>query len=189
MSQRRSRVSIARRKRVFVGCEGECEVAYAVFLSKLADEAGLGLHFVPALVKRGGNPLLMLESAVEGAKKFESDGPFLAKTMLLDTDCRPHVDPEVLEKAERHARVQGLSVIWQDTCHEAFVLRHFPGHVNARPPSTALAKTGLSRVWPEWEKERTVAANLRRKLGLDDVRRAAAGDAQLKAFLVQIGLL
>ena len=59
--QRRRDDRVEQRRRVFVACEGESERGYVRFLSRLAEEAGLPLHF-DIQICGGGSPLAIVET-------------------------------------------------------------------------------------------------------------------------------
>ena len=77
-----------KRKRVFVGCEGESERRYAGFLASMADEIGLGLHFDTQICS-GGDHLAVVEAAVERQRRrAHQHGKFWKRAIFLDSDRR-----------------------------------------------------------------------------------------------------
>jgi hypothetical protein len=80
-----------------------------------------------------------------------------------------------------------VHLIWQEPCHEGFLLRHLEGHETARPPTSDLASQALKRIWAEYHKP-MAALHLAGRIDLEALRRASSVEAALAAFLDQIGL-
>jgi hypothetical protein len=95
--------------------------------------------------------------------------------------------PQRRQQAEQRAQELGIQIIWQEPCHEAFLLRHLQGHAQNRPPTTQAASAALRAAWPEYAKPMTKIL-LARRVGLAEVQRAAQVEAVLAAFLRGIGL-
>jgi hypothetical protein len=81
----------------------------------------------------------------------------------------------------------GLSLIWQDPCHEAMVLRHLEACAALRPQTTALAEAALRQRWPEYFKPMD-GAGLSRRLDHAAVLRAVAVEPELALMVAAIGL-
>lgn len=60
---------IARRIRIFLGCEGESEQGYGRTLQEFADEAGLHVHLVIKNLQPAGDPLSLARRAVTLSSK------------------------------------------------------------------------------------------------------------------------
>ena len=58
------RGQIARRIRIFLGCEGESEQGYGRILQEFADDAGLHVHLVIKNLQPAGDPLSLAKKAV-----------------------------------------------------------------------------------------------------------------------------
>jgi hypothetical protein len=181
---------ILQRKPIFVGCEGESERGYVAFLNRLARDAGKSVHLDPILLQPGGgDPLDLVKTAI---KKYQAKvrigrGPYKARLILLDTDKRGltlNRDAQALQLADK----AGFLLVWQNTCHEALLLRHLTQCQTLRPPSTPTANAQLTQRWPKYEKPMT-AGELAEKLDIDAVRRAATVEPELAAFLDIVGLL
>ena len=181
---RRPRI-IERRARIFVGCEGESEQAYGVFLQRLADNAGLKVHIVTKNLQPAGDPLALAEKATHFFDKENRKAPFLGKAIMLDADRlsepsnRGHQALELL-KRERFA------TIWQRPDHEGLLLRHFAGHEHDDPPR-GMSMPPLQSLWPGYHKN-MAAADLQRQLTLEHVKRAARVTTELMSLLAMIGL-
>lgn len=179
------RRKIERRRRIFLGCEGESEQGYGVLLQRLADSAGLKVHIVVKNLQPAGDPLALAEKAV---RQFEKDGRkalFIGKAIILDAD-RLTEPPDRGARSLALLKQEGFTAIWQQPDHEGLLLRHFSGHEYDNPPR-GNAMNALRAVWPNYRKN-MAAADLQRQITLVHVERAAGVIPELKAFLSQIGL-
>jgi len=173
---------------IFVGCEGESERGYVACLGRLAEQAGLAVHLDPLVLQPGGgDPLAIVQLAVkrlsQGRRKQTN---YAAHFVILDRDKwgqAPARDAQIAGVAAR----AGLSLIWQDPCHEAMLLRHLEACAAMRPQTTALAEAALRQRWPEYLKPMDGAA-LARRLDLAAVLRAIAVEPELGLMVQTIGL-
>lgn len=164
---------IARRKRYFIGCEGESEQGYIALLQRFSNDAGLAVHLDAKVITSAGDPLAIVERAV-AIMKMQERGPkpdFVERFVILDADLLGQ-NPVRDKKVPHEARQAGLKLVWQDTCFESFILRHFDGHENDRPATSALAMQKLVAVWPEYSKGMP-AQKLAKKVSLENARNAA----------------
>ncbi|MFP1132916.1 hypothetical protein [Asticcacaulis sp. W401b] len=175
------------RTRILVGCEGESENGYAVYLKRLADEKGLFVHIDPPVLK-GGDALARLEW-MEGYIEREEGRrtPFAHKFALLDTD-QDRLTPERAVQARQLAQRIGVTVVWQVPTHEGLLVRHFEGHTTRRPALAVDATTQIERLWPGYAKG-MAAMDYSRVLTEADVLRASAVEPGLLSLLVAIGLV
>ena len=183
-----SRLRIQQRTRIYLGCEGQSEQSYGARLSQIADASGLHLHLDnDVLQPGGGDPLAIVQLAVRRIKQKESTrGVFAFRAVLLDRD-KWGAAPERDARIDRLSSQNRLHLIWQEPCHEGFLLRHLDGQQTARPITSDLAAQALKCVWAEYEKPMP-AVRLATRIDLQSVRRASLVDAALAAFLDQIGL-
>tara|TARA_R110002074_G_scaffold348310_1_gene518768 strand:+ start:1070 stop:1642 length:573 start_codon:yes stop_codon:yes gene_type:complete len=184
------RQKVRRRRRLFVGCEGESEQGYAALLQRFSDEQGGAVHAESRVVPRAGDPLAIVERAIEMAAQGErgSKPAYSVRFLMLDTDLlgnNPGRDAQIDGLVERHNFV----LLRQNCCFEAFLLRHFVGHANDEPPTAAIALTRLQAVWPQYKKG-FPAQELRKQIALEDVQRAAQSprNADFSSFLDAMGL-
>ena len=180
--------SFQQRKRIYLGCEGPSEQSYGKRLNEIADTAGLSLHLdCDVLQPGGGDPLALVQLAVKRIReKTKKRGTFAYRAILLDRDRlgqTPDRDGRIPALAIRY----GLCLIWQDPCHEAFLLRHFEGQADARPASSTLSHHALKRVWPAYEKPMP-ASELVHRITLAGIQRICAVEAAFAEFLTQIRL-
>jgi hypothetical protein len=183
-----SRLRIQQRARIYLGCEGQSEQSYGARLGQIGDAAGLYLHFDnDVLQPGGGDPLALVELAIRRiAEKERKRGVFSFRAILLDRDKwgqTPDRDRQIAPLLAEN----GLSVIWQNPCHEGFLLRHLEGNETARPATSDQAMQDLKRAWPEYYKAMP-ASQLAARLDKAAVRRASAVEPQFTSFLNQIGM-
>ena len=177
-------IRIPQRRRVFVGCEGESEQGYVALLSRLLEERHRQV-FLDAVLLGGGDPLALVETArLRLRHRRERGDRYAARVIFLDSDQR-EISPERTAQAIDLAANLDLQLIWQEPCHEALLLRHFPDCERHRPPTTRLAGEQLLRLWPEYRKAMP-AAPLAVRLDREAVLRAASVEAALAAFLAEI---
>jgi hypothetical protein len=180
----RRRPTIERRSRVFLGCEGESEQAYGAFLQRVAEENGIRVHILPANLRPAGDPLALAEKAIKVFSREEKKGGFLGKVIILDADRLN----DLLGRGQKALRLlasAGFTTVWQRPDHEGLLLRHFVGHEYDDPPRGA-SMDALRAVWPEYRKNMP-SLDLKRKLTLADVGRAAATTPELSQLLRIIG--
>jgi hypothetical protein len=186
---RRRGTIIPSRTPIFLGCEGESEQAYGQFLNDTIRASGLPFHIEVVNLNPGaGDPLArILRADQEITRRSRRRTEFKFKTVLMDSDQIEH-DHQRRQQVETLAEARNISIIWQQPCHEAFLLRHFEGHTNHMPATSTLAKAALLQVWPEYEKPMT-GLQVSRKISIDGVIRVANNNASLETFLRQIRLI
>jgi hypothetical protein len=70
----------------------------------------------------GGDPLAIVETAGKQLRKRAGRGePYVTRVVLLDAD-RGGLTPERTAQAVRLAANLDLRLVWQEPCHEAFLL-------------------------------------------------------------------
>jgi hypothetical protein len=157
-------------------------------LGQIADAAGLHLHFDnDVLQPGGGDPLAIVQLAVRRIRQKESTrGTFAFRAILLDRD-KWGITPERDAQIDLPSSQNRLHLVWQEPCHEGFLLRHLEGQQTARPVASDLAAQALRAVWAEYEKAMP-AVRLATRIDLQAVRRASLVEMALSVFLDQIGL-
>ena len=180
---------ITERKPVFLGCEGESEQAYGQLLYDFLREIGRPVHIEVVNLNPGaGDPIARLRKAEqEIIRRSQRRSAFHLKAVLMDSD-QVSADIHGRRQVELLAQKLDIRIIWQEPCHEAMLLRHLEGFSANRPPTSAIAGAALKDAWPEYRKPMT-RLKLKRTLGLDAVRRAAAVEPSLSEFLHDIALL
>lgn len=180
---------IPQRTPVFVGCEGESEVAYLALLQDFALENGAHVHVhIEPLTPGAGDPLARVERAIARLERLRGRRtPFAHKFILLDSD-QLQLNRGRADRARREAQAAGLTMIWQDPCHEALLLRHLEGRADRRPMTSPDALQALQRDWADYRKPMT-RHDLRQRLDLEAVRRAGVGNSDLARLLEVLGLI
>jgi hypothetical protein len=105
---------------------------------------------------------------------------------LLDGDQAAR-DPDRADRARHLAAEYNITIIWQDPCFEALLLRHLPDCTTRRPPDTREALRVLEQEWPSYKKPLS-RATLAGRIDGDAVRRAAGVEHELRALLRCLGL-
>jgi hypothetical protein len=177
----RVRVLIPQRTRVYLGCEGQSEQSYGRLLSQVAEDAGLHL-LLDTDPLCGGDPLAIVQTAIRHINQRKKlRGDFAHRALLLDRDrigLTPERDREIAAIAEENS----VLLIWQNPCHEGFLLRHFEGQATARPPTSDLAIRELRRIWPEYCKGMP-ASQLAARIEIRAIHRARAVEEQFSRLL------
>lgn len=179
---------IPQRLPVFVGCEGESEAGYVSLLSLFANQASLAVHIhIERLFPGAGDPLARVKRAVERLDHLKGRRePFKHLFILLDED-QVAGTPQRAEEARRLADRHNIVLIWQRPCHEALLLRHLPERQDRRPPNVTLSDRALVAEWSAYKKPMT-RSELRERIDLEAVYRAAAVEPELASLLRVMGL-
>lgn len=179
------RLSRPRKKPVFLAGEGLSERGYARWLNRLADEIDIPVA-IRAEALQGGDPLDLVEQAMDRLQAVERHrGPYQRRGLLLDGDLRGQSgqrDAQAIQLAQN----KRIRLIWQEPSHEAFLLRHFAGYENHRPPDQDSAERLLRRVWPNFAKGLD-ASDYGRVLTAEHLAVARAAEVELDAFLRDSG--
>lgn len=169
---------IPQRRRIFVGCEGQSEQSYVRLLQTYSI---LPVHLDPVLLQPGGGDAgaLLERAKARHAQGQQRNGRYDAAFVFLDKD---KLGNNTMPDLERRAQRIGIVLIWQDPCHEAFLLRHFPGCQNRIPANGAEAMNALQRIFESYDKA-TPARILETQISLEMIRQAASVTAGLTALL------
>lgn len=176
------------RRRIFLGCEGDSERGYGVLLGNLIEQRRQDIHLDVVLLSPGGGDSYTLvkrceEHLLRNNRRGSPD--YIHRALLLDSDLRG-CDKMRDQEADRLALKLDLRLIWQEPCHEAFLLRHFDGFRDNRPSLPRDALTLLHKVWPQYRKG-MAAVRLGERVGCTEVQRAAEVEPELAEFLRAIG--
>jgi hypothetical protein len=174
------------RRRVFVGCEGDSERAYARWLQTRLDANALHYH-LNTYVADGGDPLSVVQkSARECRRRQGLYGKYFAKAVFLDTDKIgefPARDDQIVGEL----RSTGMSAVYQIFDHEAFLLRHFEGQSGKRPGKSD-GMAALRRVWPSYKKSMD-ARSISSTLSDASLRQAMSVEPDLKRLMDRLGFI
>ena len=186
---KRRRPIIEQKKPVFLGCEGDSEVAYGQVINDLLRSRNLPIHLhAESLAPGAGDPLARVQRALKRiAERERKRGKLQIKAILMDSD-QVCAEPERARRANQLAAQHNIRIIWQVPCHEALLLRHMPGCQDRNPPTCGIAQQELKRFWPEYEKP-IPRLQLAKWTNLEAIRQAAGVVPSLRLFLEAIGLL
>ena len=172
-----ARISIPRRKRIFVGTEGQSERSFAAWLQSSCDDAGLHVH-LDVRVGTGGDSLAIAEYAIQEYKKRSSQfGLFGAAAVLLDAD-RLKEDLAYGRDPRPVLGTVGITPIFLRPTLEGVLVRLHEGQ-ESRNLNTSTVKKVLLNLWPDYKKP-CPAIKLQKRFSIKDVRRAAKYDDELK---------
>lgn len=181
------RRTISVRRPVFLGCEGESEQAYCIVLADIINQSVKDIHLETTLLGEGaGSPLTKIKKAIKKIEHYErTRSKFWKKAVLIDSDL---VDQNAGHKVqtENFAGVHGIRVIWQQPCHEAFLLRHLPNCAQLRPPTSVLANRELIDKWPGYQKPMS-RIQIAKNIGLNGLTQASAVEHEFRSFLNELG--
>ncbi len=177
---------VRRRKRILVAAEGDGEQALARWLQRLCDEQGLHLHLDVA-VAGGNDTRWVVEYAVDRRRRRN-------ETKMRDSGALVFLDSDRLEEDRAAGRdpetVRGrrdLALIYLRPKLEGLLIRLHPG-LEKRFVAAHDAETRLRELWPEYKKSVSGGA-LAERFGLDELRRAARHDPDLRNALTLLGLM
>jgi hypothetical protein len=162
------------------------EVGYGTLIARMARELeNIHVHIDVRVLQPGaGDARALVNRAAQIiANDEQRREPYAVKAILLDTGTQ-----QINAAAAARAAEHGIDyLIWQSPDHEAVLLRHLPGCQQRRPPQGA-SLAALRAEWPEYEKPMS-AQQLRARVTLDQIRQACGVEAELRAFLTNVGLL
>ena len=171
------------RRRIFIGCEGESERSYAALLQKILDARARRFHLDAVVLNPGaGDPHELIRRAIARASDLaKRHGAYAFRAVLLDAD-RHDAASLMGRRTTEIARENGVTLIWQEPCHEALLLRHLQGCQGLRPSTSSEAMRMLLRHWPTYRKAMP-AVSLGATLDEAAVLRAAEVEPALRGFL------
>jgi len=172
--------------RIFVGCEGKCEIAFITWLQKICDAEGRSIYLDKAEAG-GGDTLAIVQECLQlQSRGWRQRGAYVRSLVILDRD-RVAGDGERGRRAVATAERAGFLLVFSKPNMEGLLLRLFPTHEQDDPPAGRTFDE-LRRSWPDYRKP-PITAELERRFSVDDLRRAARFDEDLAALLRAIGIL
>lgn len=175
--------AVVRRRRIFVGVEGESERSFAAWLKLLCDNEDCHVH-LDVRVCSGGDTLSIVQSAERQYDiRTRTRGRFSAGLVLLDSD-RLQQD---IAAGRDPTGVGRLTQIYLRPNLEGLFLRLHAGE-EAQNRSVSKVKRALKRHWPDYDKP-PAARLIARRFNVADLRRAARYDSVLRLLLEHVGLL
>lgn len=110
----------ARKRRIYVGCEGESEYEYVRWLRRLIQNERKPVYLAPDNL-HGGGLGEMARRAMANIRRMHRDESFSHRFLLLDFDRAEQHPDELAELRVVLPRCQ-QEVIWQRPCGEAMLL-------------------------------------------------------------------
>lgn len=174
---------------IWIGCEGESEVSYVRLLQILINELTLPFHLESTNLGSGaGDALSRVELAI---RKLEHFKPRRVKPhklfILLDSD-QNQATPDRFERAKAKALGKQITILWQDPCFEALLLRHLENCATRRPPDAITANAHLKKQWPEYTKPMS-AQQLRKRLDQSRLSQVAQVEPEFKNLFQTLGII
>lgn len=121
------RPQIPQRMPIFVGCEGQSEGGYAALLQGFAREQDVSVHLqIKILAPGAGDPLARVQKAIQEIEKLKRTRIAPEKRFILLDEDQAIRDPDRARAARSTAESNGIHLVWQRPCFEAFLLRHLP---------------------------------------------------------------
>ncbi len=183
MAQRRP---VPKRKRFFIGAEGESERSLARWLKQLCDEADLHVH-LDIVVCGGGDSLAIVKHSVnQYRQRTKLYGRFLAGLIILDDDR--------IEEDKLHDRNpltgldnEDLRLVYLIPNLEGLLLRLHPGY-ESKFVLAHEAGRALRKQWPQYDKPAS-AMTLGHRFKLQNLQLVARQDTNIRLVLETLGLL
>ena len=172
---------IPRRRRIFVGAEGESERAFAAWLQRLCDAEVRRLH-LEIFVAGGGDGVSVAERC---AKAIRKNKPHDKRLVLLDSD-RLAEDRRKGRDPAPVAAGAGIELVLLEPNLEGLILRLHEGW-ETRKPAPGSVESDLKKLWLGYRKPPS-ADDLESRFGVDDLRRAARYDEYLRTLLKALEL-
>ena len=170
---------------VYVACEGKSEAGYIRWLNRMADDQDVPVALTAHDMK-GGAPAAIADRATRFLRG-SIGGPrtYRGKYLFLDSDLAVNSRQE-LDRAVQIAERHSFGVVWQQICHECFLLKHFSQTERLSPSTADACSRALLGVWPAYRKGLD-ATEYERQLSLEHLARARGNLPDLDAFLNDIG--
>ena len=176
--------SVEPKRSIFVGTEAESERAFARFLERCCNDIGLHLS-LDVRPGTGGDSYAVVEHARRRLERHAGRKEFRHTLVLLDRD-RVSQDREAGRDAPALAAKARLEIVYQEPNLEGLLVRLHGNREQRRVAATSAAGE-LRRLWPQYRKPPTVE-QLKQRFTLEDVRRAALYDQELRRLLDILGL-
>jgi len=143
---------------IYIGCEGQSEVAYAGLLESILRDKQLGYHLVTDDLGKGAGSL---EQKVRQAHqnietKLKQKYKFKKRYVMLDADVLNR-DESRRRAIEREAADYNIVVIWQRPCFEAVLLNHIERCEYHEPSDSKIAEAQLKKQCPAYSKPPSIA--------------------------------
>ena len=176
---------IEKRKRIFAGAEGQSEIALIAWLQQICDELELALH-LDKFNARGGDCLAIVKKCirkVEHSSKRHDE--FAKRIILLDSD-RLEEDISHGRDPSKIAKDNDFHLIYLVPNIEGFYYRLHEGNEMEELVACNTMKE-LKDIWKEYKKN-TPSSDLIRRFTVEDIKRVAIYDNNIKMLLSILGI-
>ena len=130
---------------IFVACEGKSELGYVRWLNSLAGARGVPIA-INGQDMKGGGPEAIANKAVRVLLR-RAGGPAMYKNrFLLMDDGHTAELRQQMDRAQKIAKKNLFSIIWQHMSHECFLLKHFAETEDRSPPAADVCRAVLARL-------------------------------------------
>jgi hypothetical protein len=173
------------KKPIFVGCEGQDEVAFVRFLDGLCRKEDKAYSLDP-YDTNGGGPTNIVNSSVRARDRIGKK-EFTGSFIFADADRMTPAEPGY-EKARKLADSAGFQIVMSRPCIEVrlyrIITKEYYGHVTKQEAIHALQAT-----WPHFGERRLSARELESRINLDMLRDCAKTDPELRSLLAAADLI
>ena len=175
-----------KRKRFFIGAEGESERSLAKWFKRLCDAAGLHVHLDIKACNGGDSLTVVTHSVKQYRKRSRDQGQFSGGMVILDAD---RIEEDKLRGRDPLTGLdsENLSLVYLTPNIEGLLLRLHRGCEN-RFLSVLDTKRSLHVLWPDYDKPAS-AKELSSRFRLEDLQRTAQHDAYIRLIMETLGLL
>ena len=135
---------------------------------------------------KGGGPGKIADRAARALLQSAAGPAMYEKRYLLMDRGRSASYRQQIERARQIAWKHSFSIIWQPICHECFLLKHFAGTEDRKPPDASACEAALLAVWPTYRKGLD-ATEYEKEISIEHLVRARANLPELETFLIDIG--
>lgn len=173
------------RKTIFVGCEGQDEVAFIRLLDGLCRKDDKAYSLDPYNTN-GGGPTNIVNSSVRARDRIGKK-EFADSFILADADRMTPAEPGY-ETAKKVAGSAGFRMVLSRPCIEVRIFRiitkQYYGHVTEQE-----AKRVLKETWPHFGERSLSARDLESRISFDLLRDYAKTDPELRFLLAAAKLI
>lgn len=185
MASRFRRLRRPIRKTIFVGCEGQDEVAFIRFLDGLCRKEDKAYSLDPYNTN-GGGPTNIVNSSVRARDRIGKK-EFTDSFIFADADRMTPAEPGY-EKARKLADSAGLRMVLSRPCIEVRIFRIITKRYDGQFTKQEAIRL-LKATWPHFGERSLSARDLESRINLDLLRDYAKTDPELSSLLAAASLI
>ena len=141
---------IPKRKRIFIGAEGESEGSFAKWLKRICEQEGIHIH-PDIVVCSGGDGLeVVLDAMAKHRKRINSHGAYEAGLIILDSD-RISADRQYGRDPQEGLSDQNVKLVFLEPNLEGLFMRFHIG-MERKSLTASDANRQIKRLWPQYSK-------------------------------------